>query len=75
MIETDLGSYPMNSGAVISKGTPLVLEKRASGDGFICDANHNLCIKTSGQEFKQSADIPIAPKPLDPTLPLPGGTP
>lgn len=70
VIETDLGSYPLIRTAAISKGTPLVLEQRASDDRFICDIPHNLCIKTSGYEFKQPVEIPIDAKPIRPPLPL-----
>ena len=52
VIETELGSYPLITTAVISKGTPLVLEERASGDRLICDVPHSRCIKTTYREFK-----------------------
>ena len=51
VIETDLGSFPLHSAAAIAKGTPLILELRASGQRLICDADHTLCIKTDGPYF------------------------
>lgn len=56
VIETDVGFYPLSGDVpVISKGTALVLEERASGRRYICDMTHSLCIRTTGKQFKQSA--------------------
>ncbi|MEO8388005.1 hypothetical protein [Polaromonas sp.] len=51
VLETDLGSFPLHSAASITKGTPLMLELRASGQRFICDARHTHCLKTHGPDF------------------------
>ena len=59
VIETELGFFPLIDVAVISKGTPHVLEQRRSDDRFVCDVPHTLCIKTLGQEFKSPVKTPI----------------
>ncbi len=69
VIETELGSYPLIRTAAISKGTPLLLEQRASDDRFICDVPRNLCIKTAGYEFKHPIEIPIDAKTIQSALP------
>ncbi|MFC5522611.1 hypothetical protein [Polaromonas jejuensis] len=63
VIETDTGSYPLLWAPVISKGTPLLLELRGTGERFVCDLPHTLCIKTTPDEFTQSA------QPLNPAGP------
>ncbi len=55
VIETDTGSYPLLKPPVISRGTALVLELRGNGQRFVCDLTRTLCIKTTLDEFKQSA--------------------
>ena len=56
VIETEVGSYPLLRDApVISKGTALVLEVRASGNRYICDTPRSLCVLTADKEFKPSA--------------------
>ena len=51
VIETELGSFPLHSAAAITKGTPLILELRDSGQRFICDSRKTLCLKTDGPDF------------------------
>lgn len=51
VIETEVGAYPLQSAAAIAKGTPLILEHRASGQRYICDARRSLCLKTDGPDF------------------------
>lgn len=53
VIETETGSYPLWGTPVIAKGTPLVLEVRASGYRYICDESRDLCVQTTAKEFKQ----------------------
>ncbi len=60
VIETDTGSYPLLQAPVISKGTPLVLELRGSGQRFVCDLPHTLCIQSAPDEFMQPAQ-PLTP--------------
>ena len=60
VIETDTGSYPLLWAPVISKGTSLVLELRGTGERFVCDLPHTLCIKTTPDEFTQPVH-PIQP--------------
>jgi len=60
VIETDTGFYPLLQAPVISKGTPLLLELRGSGQRFVCDLPRTLCIKTTPDEFTQPAQ-PIQP--------------
>lgn len=56
VIETEVGSYPLLRDApVISKGTALVLEVRASGNRYICDTPRSLCVLTTDKEFKPLA--------------------
>ena len=52
VIETEKGSYPLFGSPVITKGTPLVLEVRASGYHYICDESRSLCVQSSSDEFK-----------------------
>ena len=54
VIETETGSYPLWGTPVIAKGTPLVLEVRASGYHYICDESRGLCVQTTAKEFKAS---------------------
>lgn len=63
VIETDTGSYPLLQAPVISKGTPLLLELRGSGQRFVCDLPRTLCIKSALDEFTQST------QPLNPAGP------
>jgi hypothetical protein len=51
VIETSTGSYPLRSAAVISKGTPLVLDLHRSGARYVCDVPRTLCIQTLETEF------------------------
>ena len=51
VIETDLGFFPLHSAAAITKGTPLILELRASNQRYICDARKTLCLTTEGPDF------------------------
>ncbi len=68
-IETDAGSYPLRQAPVISKGTPLVLELRGTGQRFVCDLPHTLCIKSTLDEFTQSG-LPVNPAgPSNPAKP------
>lgn len=69
VIETDSGFYPLLQAPVISKGTPLVLELRGSGQRFVCDLPRTLCIKSASDEFKTSGP-PLHPSgPSDPASP------
>jgi hypothetical protein len=52
VIETETGSYLLRGTPAISKGTPLVLEVRASGYRCISDVPRTLCIETTHKEFK-----------------------
>lgn len=55
VIETDQGVYPLwGPTPSIAKGTPLVLESRASGYRFICDEPRSLCIQTTDKAFALS---------------------
>ena len=63
VIETDTGFYPLLQAPVISKGTPLLLELRGSGQRFVCDLPRTLCIKSAPDEFTQSA------QPMNPASP------
>lgn len=54
VIETETGSYPLFGSPVITKGTRLVLEVRASGYHYVCDETRSLCVQTSAEEFKSS---------------------
>ena len=51
VIETSSGSYPLRKAAVISKGTPLVLDRHDSGARYVCDIPRTLCIQTAEAEF------------------------
>ena len=51
VIETSLGSFPLQSAAAIAKGTPLILELRQSGQRYICDVQRSQCIRTDGPDF------------------------
>ena len=51
VIETSTGSYPLRHAAVISKGTPLVLDLHGSGARYVCDVPRTLCIQTTEAEF------------------------
>lgn len=62
VIETETGFYPLWGTPVIAKGTPLVLEVRASGYHYICDESRGLCVQTTAKEFKQPEPIP-SPSP------------
>ena len=62
VIETDVGSFPLHSAAAISKGTPLMLELRDSGQRFICDIRKTLCLKTDGPDFSVLS-LPQGAKP------------
>ena len=72
VIETDMGSYPLRHVAVIARGTPLLLEVRASGDHYICDVTRSLCIETTRDQFK-AADTASTPK--DSSIDSKGNTP
>ena len=61
VIETDQGSYPISDAPAITKGTPLVLEARLSGQRYICDVTRDLCIKTTASEFKRARPAPTSP--------------
>lgn len=45
VIETELGFFPLIDVAVISKGTPNVLERRRSDDRFVFDVPRTVYIK------------------------------
>lgn len=60
VIETDQGSYPIIDAPAISKGTHLVLEQRVSGQRYVCDMPHSLCIKTTANEFKRLGPAPTS---------------
>jgi hypothetical protein len=47
VIETEEGFFPLGEAVAIPKGTPLVLEDRASGKRFICDLRRTVCVQTS----------------------------
>lgn len=51
VIETDQGSYPLLHAVAITKGTPLVLQVRPSGQRYICDLPRTLCVKTAREGF------------------------
>lgn len=65
VIETEQGSYLLHGSPAIAKGTPLILEVRATGAHFICDESRSMCLKTSSKKFKGDAlqPTPIAPTP------------
>ena len=72
VIETDKGSYPLQGMPSIPKGTPLVLEVRATGAQFICDESRSLCIQTVRDQFKNT-DMDSTPK--ESAIPPQGHTP
>lgn len=47
VIETEQGFFPLGDAVAIPKGTPLMLEERASGKRFICDLKRTVCVQTS----------------------------
>jgi len=47
VIETEEGFFPLGEAVAIPKGTPLMLEDRASGKRFICDLRRTVCAQTS----------------------------
>jgi len=47
VIETEQGFFPLGKAVAIPKGTPLMIEDRASGDRFICDLKRTVCVRTS----------------------------
>lgn len=47
VIETEQGFFPLGEAVAIPKGTPLMLEDRASGKRFICDLKRTVCVQTS----------------------------
>ena len=51
VIETDIGSFPMREAAAITKGTPLVVQVRASGKRYICSGANK-------QSAQPKANIP-----------------
>lgn len=69
VIETDTGSYPLRGTPAIAKGTLLVMEARASGYRYICDAPRSLCIETTGKEFKSSVPTQAPSSISDGTTP------
>jgi len=76
VITTDMGSFPMRFAAAIVKGTPLILEVRASGQRYICKTPTTpttppttppkpntpaiQCVETGGPDF---GDLPQGVKP------------
>ena len=60
VIETEQGSFLLRGTPAIEKGTPLILEERATGAHFICDQARSLCLRTSTKKFKVS-DVPQEP--------------
>ena len=51
VMQTDVGSYPMRFASAIAKGTPLILEHRASGERYICNVSKTQCVETDGPDF------------------------
>jgi hypothetical protein len=60
VIETEQGSYLLHGTPAIAKGTLLILEVRATGAHYICDAARSLCIQTSSKKFTAN-DVQKAP--------------
>jgi hypothetical protein len=58
VIETEEGFFPLGEAVAIPKGTPLVLEDRASGKRFICDLTRTVCVQTSFESMPGSAAMP-----------------
>ena len=75
VIETELGSYLLHGAPAIAKGTPLILEVRASGAYFICDQARSLCVATSPKKFKASDAQPASSAPSSTPSPAQGPTP
>ena len=69
VIETDTGSYPLKGVPAVAKGTPLVLEVRASGYRYICDVSRSLCIGTVRDEFKSAEPITNPSSSTNPSAP------
>ena len=63
VIETEEGFFPLGEAVAIPKGTPLVLEDRASGKRFICDLRRTVCVQTSFES------IPATPAPASEGIP------
>ena len=69
VIETDVGSYPMRFAAAAAKGTPLVLELRASGKRYICSAANKQIAPPTAAIANNAATPTIAITPIStPTL-------
>ena len=75
VIETELGSYLLYGSPAIAKGTPLILEVRATGAHFICDQARSLCVATSSKKFKASDVQPASNAPSSTPSPAQGQTP
>ena len=63
VIETEQGLYLLHGAPAITKGTPLILEVRATGAHFICDEARSLCLRTSSKKFKAGIALPIPNAP------------
>lgn len=54
LIETETGFYPVSKALMFNKGAPLVLETRANGDRYVCNAAGSVCGRTAKQGFPNS---------------------
>jgi hypothetical protein len=64
VIETQLGFFPLRKAVSIPRGTPLMVEERASGKRFVCNLGRTLCVQTSAAsltERERADQSPEAP--------------
>lgn len=54
LIETETGFYPVSKALMVNKGAPLVLEIRANGDRYVCNAAGTVCGRTARQGIPNS---------------------
>lgn len=54
LIETETGAYPLTRALMVNKGASLVLEIRANGDRYVCNAAGTVCERTAKQGIPSS---------------------
>ncbi len=52
LVETETTYYPVYDLIAIDKGASVLLQQRASGDWYLCDAQAQTCGRTSGETLK-----------------------
>jgi hypothetical protein len=71
-VESDQGFFPVAGYFTAAKGTTLVLENRAWGDRFVCDAPRTFCVRTANYELEVKIVHTVKHKEwIDSSLPHP----